>query len=401
MRVIVAGGGIGGLAAALALSKIGIRVIVLEQAAILREVGAGLQLGPNATRLLTGWGLAEDLDRIAFEPRAAEIRDRSDGALLLDTPLAAEARARWGAPYLQAHRADLHALLLAAVHAAGGDIRPGSRVERIEPAASGVNVQVGRETLTADVLIGADGVHSRVRASLLGETPARFTGQIAWRALVPASELAEGLIAPKAIVWTAPGAHVVHYYVRAGTLVNFAGFTCANHSREESWAQAAAPGELTRIFKDWPAPVQALTQALDRLGETGWRSAVYDRPPRRRWTCGRVALLGDAAHPMPPYLAQGAGMAIEDAEAIARHLVGPLAPGAALQAYAAERFARTRRVQAWAARNEILFHSPKALRRAAFAVGRASGGVERLDWLYGYSPPDQFKAATQLEKAAP
>ena len=387
MRVIVVGGGIGGLAAALALARTGARVCVLERTPVFGEVGAGLQLAPNASRLLHAWGLEADLGRLAFEPRAAEIRDASNGDLLLGTPLGAHARQRWGAPYLQVHRADLHALLLTACEAEGVELRTDSPVEHVEAAQAGVRVQACGHTLNADVLIGADGVRSRVRAAVLGPTASRFTGQIAWRALVPAHAVPAGLIAPAATVWTAFGAHVVHYFVRGGALVNFAGFTSGRHDPTESWTQAAAAGEIAHLFRGWPSPVQALTAALDQARVTGWRSAVHDRPPQRRWTSGRIALLGDAAHPMPPYLAQGAGMAIEDAEAMARHLAGPLDPVAALEAYAAERFARVRRVQAWASRNATLFHLPAPLRFAAFAAARATGGPERLDWLYGYAPP--------------
>ncbi len=385
MRVIVAGGGIGGLAAALALVRRGATVCVLERAAALREVGAGLQLSPNATRLLARWGLEGELRRIGFAPMSADIRDRLDGRRLLSTPLGRFAEQRWSAPYLQAHRADLHAVLLAAVQAAGVQVRTDRPVEGFEADAAGVRLQAGRETLQADVLIGADGIHSRVRAALAGERPARFTGQIAWRGLVEADRLSPGLIAPAATVWTGRGAHFVHYYVRGGELVSFVGFTAGEQPGPESWTEPAAPGEIAHAFQGWPAPVQALITA--QRGGCGWRSAVHDRAPSPHWTQGRAALLGDAAHPMPPYLAQGAGMAIEDAESVARHLAGPLPADAALKAYAVERFARTRRVQAWARRNGEIFHLPTPVRRAAFAIARRGDGAGRLDWLYGYEPP--------------
>ena len=297
MRVIVAGGGIGGLAAAVALARTGARVCVLERAPRFGDVGAGLQLAPNATRVLHAWGLGPDLARMAFEPRAAEIRDRSGGALLLGTALGPAARARWGAPYLQVHRADLHGLLLAACEAAGVELRTGSPVAGVQALQDGVRAQAGDEARNADVLIGADGIRSHVRVAALGPTPSRFTGQIAWRALVPADALPRGLIAPAATVWTAPGAHVVHYFVRGGALVNFAGFTRGRHDPAESWTQAAAAGEIASLFRDWPAPVQALTGALDRIGATGWRSAVHDRAPQPRWSCGRIALLGGRRPP--------------------------------------------------------------------------------------------------------
>ena len=383
MRVIVAGGGIGGLAAAVALARRGAAVIVLERTAVLGEVGAGLQLSPNATRLLFGWGLESELRRVGFAPETADIRDRTSGDTLLSTPLGTSAEQRWGAPYLQAHRADLHAILLSAARAAGVQVRVDSAIETLEDDAAGVRLQAGGQALATDVLIGADGLHSRVRTALMGERPARFTGQIAWRGLVEADRLPPGLVAAAATVWTGRGAHFVHYYVRAGELVNFVGFTRTDRPSPESWTEPAAPGEIAHAFKGWPEVVQVLIAA--QQGGCGWRSAVHDRAPSPRWSRNRVALLGDAAHPMPPYLAQGAGMAIEDAEAIARHLCGSLPPDPALKAYAAERFARTRRVQAWAQRNGTVFHLPAPLRHAAFALAR--GGAASLDWLYGYRPP--------------
>ena len=260
MRVIVAGGGIGGLAAALALARYGALVRVLERSAVLGEVGAGLQLSPNATRLLFGWGLEAGLRRIGFQPVSADIRDRANGDILLSTPLGASAEQRWGAPYLQAHRADLHALLLAAAEAAGVQVRVDSPVDAIKENGAGVRLRAGGETIQADALIGADGIHSRVRGALSGERPARFTGQIAWRGLVEADRLPPGLVEPTATVWTGRSAHFVHYYVRGGELVNFVGFTAGRRPSPESWTEPAAPGEIARAFAGWPEPVQCLSR---------------------------------------------------------------------------------------------------------------------------------------------
>lgn len=394
MRVVVAGGGIGGACAALALARRGAKVLVLERAPAFTEVGAGVQLSPNATRILFRLELEAELRRMGFAPQAAEVRDRADGRLLLATPLGEAAEARWGAPYLQLHRADLLSILLTGAASAGVELRTASALEGFEARDAGVEVRAGSERFAGDVLVGADGVRSRVRGLLHGETPARFTGRIAWRGLVEADRLPAGLIAPVATVWTGPGAHFVHYFVRGGALVNFAGFTAGRHTRSESWTEPARPGEIASAFRGWPEPVQALlaAQAQARTqaeaGEAGWRAAVHDRPPDDRWAVGRVALLGDAAHPMPPYLAQGAGMAVEDAEALARHLASARPLEQALAAYAAERSGRTRKVQAWARRNGSIFHLPALSRRIAFAVARhQGGGASRLDWLYGYDAP--------------
>jgi salicylate hydroxylase len=381
MHVLVAGGGIGGLAAALALAHDGHDVEVLERAQAFGEVGAGLQLAPNATRILHGWGLERPLARIAFAPEAVDVRDRADGALLHRTPLGAAAVERWGAPYLQVHRADLHAILLDAARAAGVAMRLSAAVSKVERAAAGVRLEAAGEVREANLLVGADGLHSGVRTALFGPTPARFIGETAWRGLVPADRLPPGLIAPCATVWTAPGSHFVHYPVRGGTLISFAGFTPQRAWREESWSAPAQPGEIAAAFAAWPAPVTGLIAAMEAAGSAGWRWAVHDRAPLSSWNKGRAVLLGDAAHPMPPFLAQGAGMAIEDAESLARHLRGSEDVEMRLSAYAAERRARTAKVRAWARRNGQVFHLPRLLRRAVFAAADI-GPWGDLDWLY-------------------
>lgn len=382
MRILVAGGGIGGLAAALALARDGHAVEVLERASAFGEVGAGLQLAPNATRILHRWGLDAALARIAFEPEAVEVRDHRTGRLLHRTPLGAAAVARWGAPYLQVHRADLHAVLLAAAGDAGATVRAGAEVTRVATAADQVRLQAAGEMREADLLVAADGLHSGVRAGLFGPMPARFVGEVAWRGLVPAERLSPGLIAPCATVWTAPGRHFVHYPVRRGELVSFVGFTPERAWREESWRAPAQPGQIAAAFAGWPAPVTSLIAAMEATGDPGWRWAVHDRPPPPAWVHGRVVLLGDAAHSMPPFLAQGAGMAIEDAETLARRLRLDADAPAALRAYAQERRTRTSKVQAGARRNGRVFHLPGPLRRAAFAAADL-GPWGDLDWLYG------------------
>jgi salicylate hydroxylase len=385
MRVLIAGGGIGGLAAALALARDGAGVEVLERAEAFGEVGAGLQLAPNATRILHGWGLEAALARIAFAPQAVEVRDHVDARLLHRTQLGAAAVARWGAPYLQVHRADLHAVLLQAARDAGVTVQLAAEASGVRCKGDQVRLEVGGAAREADLLVAADGLHSGVRSALFGATPARFIGETAWRGLVATDRLPPGLIAPAATVWTGRGRHFVHYYVRGGELVSFVGFTPERAWREESWRAPARPGEIAAAFAGWPAPVVGLIAAMEAEGSPGWRWAVHDRAPLARWRVGRVVLLGDAAHPMPPFLAQGAGMAVEDAESLARHLRSGDAVETALAAYAGERKARTAKVRSWARRNGRVFHLPRLLRRAAFRAAEL-GPWGDLDWLYGSKP---------------
>ena len=380
MHVLVAGAGIGGLTAALCLRRHGVHVTVLEQASALGEAGAGIQLSPNATRILIDLGLGPDIETAACEPQSVELREGAGSRLLMRVPLK-DARTRWGAPYLHLHRADLQRILLEALGDEG--VRLAARVEGIRSAR--VQLADG-EAISADAVIGCDGIRSAVRTALFGEAAPRFTGQVAWRGLVPAERLPLDLARPAARAWLGVGKHFVCYPVRGGALVNFIGVVERPDWRIESWTEPGDPTDLARDFAGWDEPVRAIVSAAT----SAWRWALFDRAPLPRWTSGPVSLLGDAAHPMLPFLAQGAAMAIEDAEAMARHLTSGAGPEAALKAYEAERLARTARVQAMSRRNATLFHLPTLAARAAFAAAGAidrldpSGGMARLDWLYGY-----------------
>jgi salicylate hydroxylase len=389
VRAILIGGGIGGLAAALALARRGVSVTVLEKSPVLGEAGAGLQLGPNATRVLFDLGLREGLVEKAFAPEAAEIRAASDQRLLFRNDLGATAVARWGAPYLQLHRADLQALLHEAVLAAGCDVRLGASVAHIDQDDAGVRVILSEgRAVEGDLAVGADGVRSRVRQHLFGAGAPRFTGQVAWRGMVPAASLPPGTVPPVAAVWAGPGRHFVHYYVRGGQAVNFVGVVECDW-REESWTEPGDPADLQADFAGWPPVVTEICSAVP----APFRWALFDRPPLGTWTRGRVTLLGDAAHPMLPFLAQGAAMAIEDAAVLAHRLSAEPDVPRALMAYEEDRLGRTRRVQDASRFNARLFHLPQAIGRAAFtAAGLAdslhpAGTAARFDWLYGYKAP--------------
>jgi salicylate hydroxylase len=356
----------------------------LEQAPQLVEVGAGVQLSPNATRVLAKLDILRAVEAAAFEPEAAEVRDAASGALLLRQPLGREARERWGAPYLHVHRADLQRVLLdAASGRAGLELRLGARVHTVDPSPAAVMADGAR--VEGDVVVGCDGLHSVVRQALWAEGRPRFTRQTAWRGLVRADRLPAGLVAPVAGVWTGPGRHFVHYFVRGGELVNFVGVVERGSPTGESWSRAGEVAELRADFAGWPAPVEAILAAV----ETAWRWDLYDRPSLATWSKGRIGLLGDAAHPMLPFLAQGAAMAIEDGQALGDAFSADADGEWALQAYEARRRGRTARVQAGARRNAALFHLPPPLARGAFGVAGvldrlAPGtGARRFDWLYG------------------
>jgi salicylate hydroxylase len=386
MHLILVGAGIGGLTAALAAPP-GVRVTLLEQAPALVEVGAGIQLSPNAMRVLNKLGLGPELEAIGFEPHAAEVREAEGGRLLLRQPMGTAARARWGAPYLHLHRADLQAVLMGAVLSRHDQtLSLGERVVKVESRGDKVTVSTSSGSrIEGDAVVGCDGLHSRVRQALWAEGKPRFTRQTAWRGLVEADCLPAGLIPPVAAVWTGAGRHFVHYYVRGGTLVNFVAVAHAARPTVESWSREGDPVELARAFGDWPPPVAALTQAADKV----WRWDLYDRPPLPAWSKGRISLLGDAAHPMLPYLAQGAAMAIEDAAVLGEALRTFAGVPEALKAFEARRRDRTARVQSAARRNAALFHLPGPLARASFgAAGLADrlsrdDGARRFDWLYG------------------
>ncbi len=392
MHLILVGAGIGGLAAALALSDRGVGVTLLEQAPVIQTVGAGIQLSANATRLLFRLGLEAPLRAVACAPQAVEVRDHDTGALNLRTRLGAFGEARWGAPYLQVHRGDLQRLLLDAAAKRPINLRLGAKVEAIDDDGARAYVRLdGGEALAGDAVIGCDGIHSHVRAALWGKQAARFIGQAAWRGLAPADRLPEGAVASIAGVWTGADRHFVHYPVRGGALINVVGVVEQRRWRAESWTAEADRSQFAADFQGWPASIPEMIAAV----ETPWLFAIHDRAPLARWSKGRLSLLGDAAHPAPPFLAQGAAMAIEDGEALARRLAQSLDVAAALRSYEDERKSRTARVQAWSRRNARLFHLPGLAARGLFGAAaqvdrlKRAAPEARLDWLYGYDPAER------------
>jgi salicylate hydroxylase len=388
-QVLIAGGGIGGLAAALACAQQGVPVQLLERAAQLSEVGAGIQIGPNVTRILQDWGLGAALAQEAAFPQQLQARDAQTGQVLGNLPLGARAQARYGAPYATIHRADLQDLLHSAAQSAGVDIRLGQRVQGWRDTADGLEVSTAEgASVQAGALIGADGVWSEVRQQLLGDAPARFTGHLAYRALVAQADLPAHLRSEQVTVWMGPRLHVVHYPVRSGQWLNLV---------------AIVHGAKPEPSQDWDqvGHTQALMQAMGAVGRDllerlasvpAWRQwALHDRAPMagaHEMAQGRVALLGDAAHPMRPYLAQGAGMAIEDAQVLAQcFCIDNATVPEQLQAYAGQRWVRNARVQARAIRNGRIFHTQGAVALGRNLSMRLMGErVMDVPWLYGGGP---------------
>lgn len=435
-QALVAGGGIGGLAAALAASRAGWDVRLYERATAFSEVGAGVQLGPNVVRVLHGWGLQDALARVAAFPQRLQVRNAVTGLELGVLPLGEAALRKYGAPYATVHRADLHALLLHAVQARGNvwlnlqscvasytDSGREVTLQTTEgrpfgppPAAALPDAPVrARFAQTAststmpttpmpgralqvegDALIGADGLWSQVRQQLLGDAAPRVTGHLAYRALIKQAALPERLRSQQVTAWLGPRLHVVQYPVCGGESLNVVAIVQGSLQGDlQSWDHNANAAELQAATRHTSAPLRELIDAVTQGGSQSapaWRLwPLCDRPPisgAHQQAQGRVALLGDAAHPMRPYLAQGAGMAIEDAAELGAALAQALDPvidvPTVLQRYALNRWQRNARVQARSQRNGQIFHAQGPLRWARDASMKLLG--ERLldlPWLYG------------------
>jgi len=380
----VLGGGIGGMAAALSLARQGHAVQVLEQAEVFSEVGAGVQLGPNVTRLLREWGLQEGLMDVAFAPQRLQARDAGNGRLLGELPLATRAIERYGAPYVCIHRADLHTLLWQAAVAEGVPVLQGACITELQATPDAVTLQAATgHSWRAQALVGADGLWSRSRALLGLHDKPRFSGHLAYRALVPQTRLPAALRSHQVTVWMGPRLHVVEYPVQSGHTLNIVAIVHGDQPADPTgWDQEAQTAQL------WRAMGAVCPLLQDRLRAVAhWRLwPLNDRPPltgAAQMAHGRVALLGDAAHPMRPYLAQGAGMAIEDAWALGACASAAGDVSTRLAAYAAQRWARNARVQARAARNGQIFHASGPLAWGRNLALAASGGqVMDVPWLY-------------------
>jgi len=382
-HIIIAGAGLGGLTLALCLVRSGFKVTVLEQAKILGEVGAGVQISANGTRVLYHLGLADALNAVAFRPEQGEMRHWRSGETLSSRPLGKATEEAFGFPYFHLHRADFHGVLAAALaDRAPNAVHLGCKVVAFNQDNDGVAVTTENGTIhRGDVLVGCDGIHSFIRGQLFGPDAPRFTGCVAWRATVPIAALPPEHVRPVASNWVGEGGHFVHYYVRRGELVNCVGVMERDAWQAESWSSEGAVEEFLGDFEGWHEDLQILMRAA----ESCFRWGLFDRDPLPRWSDGAVTLLGDACHPMLPFMAQGAVMAIEDAYTLARCLAVAVETEPALQRYEELRRERTATVQQMSRDNIQFFHHADIPN----LVERMAGNHKAHRWLYSFDVTDQ------------
>jgi salicylate hydroxylase len=392
--IIVAGAGIGGLTAALALAAKGFRVVILEKTERLEEAGAGLQLSPNASRILIDLGLRPRLTPRAVTPEAISVMSARAGGEIVRIPLGEAAGQRAGAPYWVIHRADLQAALAAEVNDHPDiDLRLGCQFEDVTSHAKGLTVvqrrgDIRREELAA-ALVGADGIWSAVRNHLFPQVAPQFSGLIAWRGTLDATTLPREHTAPRVQLWMGPDAHLVAYPISAARQINVVAIVPGDWNRP-GWSAPGDANELKNAFASqrWPATARMLINAVD-----GWRRwALFTLPDIGEWTDGAVALLGDAAHAMLPFAAQGAGMAIEDAAVLAKCLSEAPTNNiagipTALKQYGRLRRGRVLRIQRTARQQGRICHLTGPLALARDLAIRAMGPqrmLARQDWIYDW-----------------
>jgi len=384
LKIAVIGGGIGGLSAALSLHQAGFAVDVYEQAPEMTEVGGGINMGPNAARILYRLGLREGLLREGVLPVGSHQRRWEDGRTLQRASLNPLCEQLYGAPHITIHRADLLAVIAAGFpaerihlgHRLVGLADPGDRVEAWFDNGA---------RISADLLVGADGIHSAVRAALFGEAAPRFTQCVAYRGLVPVERIADLGLELGSQSWLGPGGHLVHYFVSGGRLLNFVGWTEHDTWNREDWTDRATIERALAAFESWHPQVRQIIAAAD----TCFIWALFDREPLPRWSVGRTTLLGDACHPMHPFMGQGAAQAIEDGATLVACLLAGGDPAETLRRYERLRLPRVTRLQDMSRDNKGRFHlrdGPQQEARDAAWAASGDRSPEALRWLYDHDP---------------
>jgi salicylate hydroxylase len=383
-RIAIIGAGIGGLSAAVSLRHAGFDVDVYEQAPELTEVGGGINMGPNACRVLFQLGFGPALDRVGVRPLTGHQRRWSDGRTLQKVALNPLCEQLYGAPHMTLHRRDLLDVIASGMPPER--IHLGHRLARFTD--HGDHVEVWFENgarITADALIGADGIHSTIRAALFGEAAPVFAGCVAYRGLVPAERIADLDLKLGNQSWVGPGAHFVHYFVASARLLNFVGWTEHDVWNREDWTDQATIARARAAFAGWHPQIDRIISAA----ETAFIWALFDRDPQPTWSVGRVTLLGDACHPMYPFMGQGAAQAIEDGASLAAWLRTGDDVAEALRRYEQARQPRVSRLQAMSRANKTRFHMPDGPEQQARDAAWAEAGdrsPDALRWLYEYDP---------------
>ena len=354
MNVIIVGAGIGGLVSALCLDAKGHKVKIYEQAEILSELGAGIQLSPNATKVLNYLDLFKDLEPYIFEPNSFQFLNFSTGKVITERKLGKAIKKDFNSPNYDIHRADLQRVLLNKIKVKNIDIHTNMKVTNVGNNKNSAFIEVDGKKIQADLVIGADGIHSKVSDSLFGKKEIIYTGNVAWRMLIPVEELPENLILPDTTVWLGPNKHFVTYHVNGGKSINCVCLVEQDGWLNESWSEKGEIGELKRTYKGWNRTIETLLQHADP--NTLYKWALHDRLPMKQWSKGRIVVLGDAAHPMLPFLAQGAAMAIEDGAVLANCIDNFDEVEEALKYFEKIRKPRTSYVQSAARRNAKVLH---------------------------------------------
>ena len=354
MKILIVGAGIGGLVSALCLNKKGYEVEIYEQSEVLSELGAGVQLSPNATRVLDYLELTDDLKPHVFEPRSFQFLNYKTEKIISKRDLGSKIQDDFGFPNFDVHRADLQKVLLNKVEEKGIKIYTNMKVIDVGNEENKAYIKINEEKIKADIVIGADGIHSVVREKLFEKKESSFTGNVAWRMLIPVDLLPRDLILPDTTVWLGPKKHFVSYHVSGGKNLNCVCLVEQEGWKNESWSERGNIEDLREVYNGWNQTIETLLKIANP--NTLYRWALHDRPPMKQWSKGRIILLGDAAHPMLPFLAQGAAMAIEDGAVLADCISSYEDNEKSLKYFEQIRKPRTSFVQLAARRNAKILH---------------------------------------------